>query len=295
MPKPEEWKIKTSEEGAPVVDGTKVVFINPEGKEVPLDPPSMYAKIIELGNESKTHREKRQAAEDMLKVFDGVEDLGEYRKKADEAMAAVANYNDKDWMKVEKVNTLKKEMSDSYELKLENQKKAFEDVIGSKEQVIAQKDQQIHKLLVSNQFAVHPLFGGPKPRTKLTPDLAEAYFSKHFRLEEDAKTKELKLVAYHDPGSYDKMVYSVNNPGEVATFTEAMDQLWETYPGKDALTNATKSGSGGRGGEGDDDDLDSDDMASLKKAHAKAVQEGDMRQAIALKNRMHELRMKAVK
>lgn len=292
MPKPKEWKIKTTEEGTPVIDGTKVVFVDPDGKELPLDPPQMYNKIIELGNENKGHREKKNELSESLKIFEGIDDLAEYRQKADKALETVTNFNDKDWMKAEKVEQLKKEMSDSYEQKITQKKQAFEQAIGEKDQVISKKDQQIHKLLISNNFAIHPLFGGPKPKTKLSPELAEAYFSKHFRLEEQEGTHELVLKAYHDPGRFEQPVYSRENPGEDASFLEAMDELWEKYPGKDALTNASGSGSGNRQ-PGDEGEFDTDDLASMRKAHAKALADGDVKTAIALKNKMHAARQNA--
>ena len=286
MPKPAEWKVKTTEEGTPVIDGTKVVFIDPDGKELPLDPPQMYQKIIDLGNENKTHREKKNQLSESLKIFEGIEDLAAYKEEADKAIETVKNFDDKDWMKADKVEQLKRDMSDSYEQKLDKTKKSFEQVIGEKDQVIQKKDQQIHKLLISNNFAIHPLFGGPRPKTKLSPELAEAYFSKHFRLEEQEGTGELVLKAYHDPGIFENPVYSREKPGEDATFVEAMEELWEKFPGKDSLTNASGGGSGSRGG-GDDDDVDDSSLASLRKAHAKALKDGDVKTAIALKNKIH--------
>lgn len=288
MPAPKEWTIKTTEEGSPVIDGTKVVFVDPEGKEVPLDPPAMYGKIVSLNKENRTHREAYESAKPILDLFEGVEDIPAWKANAEKALSTVENFNDKDWMKADKVEKLKSEMAESYNQKLEKQKESFTSALGDKDKVIASKDQQIHKLLVTNNFAVHPLFGGPKPKSKLTPAMAEAYFAPHFRVEVADDGVELKLRAYNDPGRFDDPIYSRENPGEFATFTEAMDELWDRFPGKDALMSAGASGSGSGGGSGDTGG-DDDELTRLRKAHEKATKEGRVRDAIALKNQIFRL------
>jgi len=283
-----EWKLKMTEDGAPVVDGTKVVYIDPDGKDVALDPVAMYGKIIVLNKESKTNRQKVEAAEGITSLFKGVEDVAEYKKRADEALETVANFNDKDYLKADKVEKLKQDMSSSYEQKLETQKNSFQGALAKKDEVISSKDSQIHKLLVSNNFAVHPLFGGANPKTHLNPAMAEAYFAKHYRVEVADDGVELLLRAYKDPGKYEDPIYSRENPGEYATFQEAMNELWDKFPGKDALMSAGKPGSGSGSGSGEHTESD-DELASLKKAHAKAHEEGRAKDAIALKNRIFRL------
>jgi hypothetical protein len=285
MPAPQEWKLKTTEDGAPVIEGTKITFVDPEGKEIALDPPQMYGKIVSLNKESKGFRDKAEAATAVVTLFEGVEDIPEWKKKADDALKTVENFNSKDWMDAKKVEKLKTEMATSYDQKLEKQKTSFTEALNGKDAVIASKDSQIHKLLVTNNFAVHPLFGGPKPKTKLSPEMAEAYFAKHYRVEVGDDGVELMLRAYNDPGKFEDPIYSRENPGEPATFAEAMNELWDRFPGKDALMGASPPGSGSGGGSGDGDGTP-DELASLEKAHAKAVSEGRAKDAITLKNQI---------
>jgi hypothetical protein len=286
MPKPKEWRIKQSEEGgAPVIDGTKVVFIDPDDKEVSLDPPAMYGKIISLNRENKTLREKGEAAKSIGDLFSGIDDIPEWKKKADEALTTIENFNEKDWLKADKVEKLKNEMSQSYDQKLANQKASFETALGDKDRVITSKDAQIHKLLVTNNFAVHPLFGGSKPKTMLTPEMAEAYFSQHFKVEVADDGVELLLRAFNDPGKHDDPIYSRENPGEYATFAEAMDELWDRYPGKESLMAAGSPGSGSKGGSGDDD-FDGDELKKLKSDYDQAKKNGQPKLAISLKNKI---------
>ena len=71
------WKIKYDEEtNAPIItDDGKITYIDPEGKELPLNPPEMYGKIISLGKENQKHREKFESVAQQLKVFEGVEEV----------------------------------------------------------------------------------------------------------------------------------------------------------------------------------------------------------------------------
>jgi hypothetical protein len=291
MPKADEWKIKKSEDGAPIIDGTKVVFIAPDGKELPLDPPSMYQKIADLNIENKKRRETAEGLQGTVALFEGIEDIPTWKSEADKALETVANFNDKDWMKADKVEKLKSDMTESYNNKLEQHKNSFNEALATKDGVIKKKDSQIHGLLVSNNFAIHPLFGGSNPKTKLTPELAEAYFGKYFRLEENS-TGELNLVPYHDPGKFENPVYSRENPGDIATFSEAMETIWDKFPSKDSLMTASSSGSGSGGGTGDDVDIDDTDLSSLKSAHKKALKDGNAKMAISLKRRIFDLQQK---
>lgn len=287
MSNKKDWALKKTEEGSPILDGNKIFFIDPDGKELALDPPSMYSKILDLGKENKKHREKVEQLNSVVSLFQDVEDIPKWKEEAQKALETVKNFNDKDWMAADKVERLKKEMMESYEQKLGQHKSVFENAVKEKESVIKTKDSQIHRLLISNNFSVHPLFGGPKPKTKLSPELAEAYFSKHFRLEENPKSKELTLMAYQDPGRFETPIYSRENPGEVASFIEAMNELWDRFPGKDSLMDAPAGGAGARGGGTASGDYD--DLSTLKKAHADAIAAGDAKTAIALKNKIHAM------
>lgn len=293
MPEPKEWKIKTNEDGTPIIDGSKIHFIAPDGKELPLDPPQMYQKIIDLGKESKTHREAFENVKPVLSLFEGLEDVPEWKKKADEALVTVKNFNDKDWMKADKVDQLKKEMSDSYEAKLVTQKESFQSALGEKEGVINQKDAQINKLLISNNFATHPLFGGSEPKSKLSPDMAESYFAKYFRVETLDDGINLVLRAYNDPDKYEDPVYSRENPGDPADFAEAMDDLWDRYPGRDSLMAAGAAGSGSGGGGGGTEEDDPTSLASLKKQYAEAQEKKDVTKMTALKNQIFRIQQKS--
>jgi len=279
-----EWTLKLVE-GVPELQEGKPVYIDPDGKEIALDAPMMHGKILDLNTEGKKRREALEAAQGTLKIFEGIEDLSEWKGRADEALEHVANFQDKDWLKVEKVEKLKQEMKDAHNEQLSNAQKAYQAKEGEYQETIGKKDGQIRKLLISNRFATSPLFSGSEPKTTLPPELAEAYFGKHFKIEEEGD--ELRIVGYDKNG--DQIIsHQGDRVGEIADFDEAMEMIFESYPGKDRLLRA-KSGSGGAGGGGGGgDDGISPDIKKLEADYAKAVEAKDGKLMITLKNRLNE-------
>jgi hypothetical protein len=285
---PKKWKIKVSddEHKTPVFADGKPVYIDPDGKEVALDPISMYQKIIDLGKESKTHREAGDALKESFKIFEGIDDLGEWKTKADESIKTVENFNEKDWLKADKVEKLKADMKDAYDEQVEGVRKSFDVKELDYKTIIGKKDNQIRTLMVSNKFATSPFFSGPDPKTNLPPEIAETYFGKYFKVEEDKKTLKLNLVAYNESGD---QILSRENPGDIAGFNEAMSFIFDLYPGKDQLLRGGKPGSGGSGGHGGDGGAGDDDLEKLQKQYAEAQKEGDSKAMIVLKNRIFKI------
>lgn len=279
-----------NEDGAPKMvkegDVNMPVFKDKDGKEVPVDVPRMYQKIIDLGNESKTHRTSLEEMKSKFSELDGVDDVGEWIVSAKEAMESVQNFNEKDWLKVEKVDSMKRQMKEAHDSDLLAQRQSFEGVIAEKETGLKKKDEHIRRLMVSNEFAKHELFAGENRRTTLRPEIAEAYFGKYFKVEEDENTGDLVTRAYYSNGD---MIYSRSNPGEPADFTEGMNEIWEKYPGKDSQMRGRKAGSGGSGGSGSDDPPSQ--IARLQAEYEEAIAAKDTSKAIVLKRKLHELRM----
>ncbi len=283
--------LKQDENGNPVVtEDAKIVYIDDEtDSELPLDPVGMYSKISSLGKENQNHRTAKQELESKLASFDGIEDLGDYRKKADEALKKVANFNDEDWMKADKVEKLKGEITEAFEQKLSAKDAAIADLSAQNDQTLAKKDGFINRLMISNRFAVSPHFtaiGDVKAKTTLPPDIGEAQFGKHFRVEE--KDDQLILRAYHDNG---ELILSKVNPGDPAEFEEALSIIIDGYPGKNNILPASPSGSGGKGNQGQGTG-DHDELAQLQGQYKAALESGQSQLAINLKNRIFQLTQK---
>lgn len=283
------WKLKTTEEGHVELKDGLPVWIDPEGQELNLNAPDMYGKILDLGKESKKHREKVEELQTTLKIFEDVEDLPKWVEDAKIAMETVANFNEKEWLEVDKVNNLKKDMKDAFDQQLADANKSFGLKENDYKEKLSAKDAHIRKLMVSNKFATSPWFVGENRKTILAPEFAEAYYGKFFKVEENSKTGEISLVAYY-PNQ--EQVYSKKNPGELASFDEAIGLLIESDPKKDQILRSQGGGSGAGDGVGGGEESNGDEMSKLQQMYKAAQEKQDSRAMIAIKNKMAALRQK---
>lgn len=280
------WKLKVDpEKKSPVIeDDGRIIYIDPEGKELGLNPPALFEKIGELGKENKKHREKYSELKKKYSILEGIEDIAEYKQKADEALKTVENFNDKDYLKADKVDKLKADITAAYEEKI----KQLGSIYGEKEaelskQVEAKAD-QIRRLLISKHFATSKYFsGGEKSKTILPSAIAEDHFGKHFKIE-DGPDGLPTIRAFYSNGD---QVLSRNNPGEPADFDEAIGLIIDKYPGKESILRSTASGSGSTGGTGNNATLS--DIEQIKKGISEAYKNNNIQQAIVLKNRLHAI------
>lgn len=287
------WTLKLDDNGNVVLQDGKPVFVDKDGKDIPVDVPQMYQKILDLGKESKRHREAAEAAgaekKTALALFEGIEDLKEWKTKADEALEAVKNFNEKDWLKADKVDSMKRQMKEAHEDEKRQIAASFNQEKASLTAAIEKQKSQIHKLVISNKFAQHPLWSGEEPKTTLRPDMAEAYWGKHFRVEEDEKTGELVERAYFSNGD---LIYSRKRAGEPADFFEAMEEIFDQYPGKESFLRAKGGGSGASGGDGDKR-TPTNQVDKLRAQYVEAEKAKDAQLMTSIKNQIFRLERQA--
>lgn len=271
-------KLKLGEDGNAVLDKGYPVYVNHKNEEITVDINALYKTVGELKEESKKHRLKAKDYKASLTVFEGIEDLAKFKEDAESAIRKVADFADKDLVAADKVAELKSE----WERSAESTKQKLVDSITEKEDLLNKKSNTIRQLLVSNAFAVSPFFTGKKPKTILPPDVAEARFGNHFKIEED-KNGNPQIVAYTVAGM---PISSIKNPGENATFEEAISEIIEQYPGKDRILPAGNSGSGASGGSGQPP---LNQLKALQEQHAQALKVNDIVGAITIKNEISKL------
>lgn len=279
------YKLKLDEDGHVVLQDGKPVYTDKDGNDIPVDVPQMYQKVLDLGKENKEVREKNKTLSGTLSIFEGIDDLADYKTRADSALETVENFNEKDWLKVDKVETLKRQMKDAHDAEVKNLKDALATKDTEYGGVLEKKDGQIRNLLISANFARSPLFSGDAPKTMLPPEIAETYFGRNFKVEE-SEGGELVVRAYFSNGD---PVYSRKNPGEPADFEEGIQAIFDAYPGKDKLLR-TNSGGGGQGGDGDQ--TKGDELSKLKKQYSDAQAAGDVTTMTSLKRRIKEAELK---
>lgn len=280
------WKLKLTEEGAPVLQDGVPVYTDETGKEGPIDPNQMHAKILEVNAESKNRREKLQSLEARLKPLEGIDDVGTFLENAKKAMETVDNLGDAELVQAGEVEKIKEDAKRS----MAEQEARLKDKMSAREKELQdelqKRDATIRQLMISSKFAQHDLFSGPNPRTYLDPEVAESYFGRHFEV--DTTNGTPKVIAKDANGN----VITSREPGKFADpadFAEAMEQIFASHPKKDQYLRAGPGGSGSGGGEGGQRGGAASPLAKLKQQYAKAVENRDAGAMTRLKTRIAEL------
>lgn len=226
-------KIKLDESGHAVLKDGNPVYVHDDGKEIPFDAAATVATISRLNGEAKSHRERAEAAEGKLDGFKAITDLPA-------ALAALETVSKLDAKKLIDSGEVDKVRAEA--------KKAFDDQvrgIEDKYAPIVKKAAALETALISERV------GGAFSRSKfiadklaIPVDMVQARFGDAFKLEGDA------VVAYDKGGN---KIFSRANPGNVASFEEAIEILVDGYPYKENIlkgTGAHGSGAGGGNGNG---------------------------------------------
>ena len=217
-------KLKMDDAGHIVAVDGKPVYVGDDGKEVAFDYGGTIATIGRLNGEAKGHRERAEAAETRLKLFDGIDDADAARK----ALGTVRNLDDKKLVDAGEVDRVKAEAIKAVEDKYKPVMKELETVKG-----------RLHHEVVSGAFSRSKFIAD---KMAVPVPMVEATFGKAFTVEDG------KLVARHASGD---PIYSRARPGEVATFDEAMEMLVDASPFRDnVLRGSGASGSGAQPGAG---------------------------------------------
>lgn len=199
---------------AEIKDGMPVYI--KDGKETAFDAPGTISTISRLNGEAKGHREAKEAAEQALKGFEGIEDP----KAAIEAMKTVANLDAKTLIDAGEVEKVKAEIT-----------KVYEQQIAAKDQEIGELNSTLHGEKIGGSFARSKFIAD---KVAIPADMIQAQFGKQFSLDDG------KIVAKDAAGN---QIYSRANPGELATFDEALETIINGYAHKDSILK----GSGGSG------------------------------------------------
>jgi len=287
-------RLKLNDDGFAFVsdDGHPVYLLDDEGKEEQaVDVPALYTKVPALTQEATKYRKQRNEVRDSLKLFEGVEDLADWKTKAEQAIETVQNLKDKELVDAGKVEQIKSAMKDAHAQELREIKASYDTKINEMQGSLSNKDGKIYDLMVKSNFHKSPFFSGSEqnpPKTILLPDIAYKYFKDHFKVEE-GDNGDLVTIGYDIKGN---QLYSPKRPGELADFDESMQQIINSYAGKDDIMRPAKGGSGATGGSGGGVGPKGE-IEKLEADYKAAMAAGNGKVAIALKNRIHRLRMDA--
>jgi hypothetical protein len=279
------WKLKTTEDGAAVVQDELPVFLDTEtGKEEPIDPNRFRQKILEVNAEAKSRREKIEEFQGRLEPVKDIENLAEFVTNANKALETVKNLEDTQLVEAGKVEQIKADAKRGLEETKEKLLAQFATREDELQKEVAARDAHIRHLMVSSRFAANEHFSGTDPKTVLPPDIAETYFGKHFDVVEEGG--RLSVVAKDAAGSV-IMSRDPTRLAEPAEFDEAMEIIFATYPKKEKLLRAGPGGSGATGGaEGPGA---KNPAAQIKQRLATAEKNKDIGAMIRAKTQLHEL------
>ena len=226
-------KLKLNEQGyAFVVDG-KPVYLDDAGKEIPFDAPGTAETIKRLNAEAKGLREGKEAAEALLKQFEGISDPAAALKALDTLKAL----DDKKLIDAGQVEQLKQQIKQGFEQQIEGLQKNHAETLNKLTSERDSLQNTLYNERIGGQFERSSFI---KEHLVLPPDIARAAFGNAFKIEDG------KVVAYDPNGN---KIFSRARPGELATFDEAIESLVDNYPSRDYILKGTGS-SGGNGGNG---------------------------------------------
>lgn len=292
-----EMILKVDDNQQAVLTDGKPVYVMKEGdkeEEFIADVPSMYTKTLELKGENKNFRIKVKEGDVKLGVFttlfDGVEDVAEYKTNADKALTTVKNLDDKQLVDAGKVEQIKLDLQSAHDTNMTNAQTKFKEQQDAMQVTLTTKDKTIRRLTVGNHFAKDPHFSGKQPKTNVQPAMAESYWGHLFSVDEkklDVNGKP-KVVGHHPVTGDEILSTKPDTVGDIAGFGEAMEVVIANSPLKTAITENLQGGSGAGGGEGAGGG-GGDELTALQAKHAEAVKAGDGRQAVILKNQIFKL------
>jgi hypothetical protein len=223
-------KLVMDDNGGVLLENGFPVYEHPDGKRVPFDAAATVATITRLNGEARAHREAKEAAEDRLKHFEGIDDP-ELAKKA---LETVSNIKDGELVAAGKVEEIKAAARRAAEEQVAATNKAHAEEL--------KKLREEHSSLMNEYHGekIGGAFKGSKfviDKTMLPPPAAQKVFGDHFKVENGGA-----LVAYDQQGN---KLFSRSRPGEVADFEEAIELLVESYPYRDSILKGNPNGGGG--------------------------------------------------
>jgi len=217
-------KLKINEDGYAEVKDGKPVYISTDGNEHTFDAPAMRESFDKLNGKLVAAEKERDDVRKNLERFGDVDP-----EKANEAIKTLKNLEDKKLVDAGEVDRIKQEVAQQYQKQLDETKSETQKL-----------QQQYASEKISSAFGASKFV---QDRLAIPPDMAQAAFGRHFEFNEGRITPK---------DANGNLIYSESNPGDVATFDEALERVVSQYPHRDKILRGTGNrGSGSEGVDGD--------------------------------------------
>jgi hypothetical protein len=220
-------KLVTDADGKPVLDGGNPVFEHSDGRKAAVNVGELFSKYNALSGDLDGLRNRAVKAEEALKG------LGAAPEEISQALETFKNLKANKLVEAGKVD-------EAIATRLAEATSAWTAKEADYKSKVEAAEKRIYNLLVSQRFASSKALDD----TFLTPDLAEAYWGKQFKVDGE------RVIGHYPNG---QPIYSAAKPGEPADFDEALGILKASHPNKDKWTkssNASGSGAPGSNGNG---------------------------------------------
>lgn len=227
MPK----KLKTIEVNgatyAALLDG-KPVYVGDDGKEEGVDVNALADNLAHWQGEARAAFTARDAAKAEARKFEGIDP-----EKARAALDTVSKLDQKKLVDAGEIDKVRADIAKTFQ---EENDKLTKERDGLRDDLYGER--------IGGLFARSPLIVGDKATITLPPDLAQAAFGSHFKMENG------KVIAYDKHGN--KIISrKTETAGEPAGFDEALGIIIDAHPSKEnILKGAAGQGGGGSGNRG---------------------------------------------
>lgn len=260
------------------------IVVDDDGKEQAVDAIHLLSKIPSLQEESKNHRlrakEIREEFDSFKESFAGIEDPA----KAREALDKIKDIENQKLIDAGEAEALRKQLQAAADKVLSETKTSYENKIVDLQKIIAQQDNDIFDAKVTSRFDNSSWFSGAEPKTILPPSVAKDHFGKYFKVEKSGSGQSV-VVGYIN----DEKIFSIERPGEVAGFDEAIGIILDRHPQKEQIVRSPFGGGAGGG----DTPTSKSTLDKLLKAYREASDKRDATNMVLLERQIAEERRKS--
>jgi hypothetical protein len=276
------WKLQEIE-----IEGAKVslavldqagnpVWVDDKGMETGQDVVRLRAQITEANNEAGKYRIRIKELEEAATPFEGLD-----AEKAKEALATVANYEDKQFVEAGKVEQLKQkaidEVNKAWETKYGNLDADYKTKLVDFEARTGNQDRVIRNLMVRGAFEASQ-FIKESVAENYFPEVLYTMFGNAFEVVPAENGGDPVVVAKVNG----EEIYSPSNPRVLASPEEAIEVLIRSHPNSKLMlkgSQASGSGAGGGAASGPRNALQ-----TMKDQYTEAKTRGNTVAMVALKN-----------
>lgn len=226
--------VVTTNEGGSVLP----VIVYDDGTEAPLNFPKLIGDVKRVSEERETTKQELQRANQRLETFTkhlNGDDPEKFFPEARKAMDTVKGLSEGELLTAEKLEQLKKEEEARWKKALDDAKTETEEIRNSLQGEVKELKQKHRDTKLANTFASSAFV---RDNLRFPPDVAQAYFERHFDDSEDGDGFILK-------DRNGKPIRSRKDPSEFADIDEGLAILVEEHPDRDRMLQG--SGASGTG------------------------------------------------